>query len=213
MNDLRTDAINVSLVKTLSSSRLKKYLESCNADLHVALGSYERNTRLSEAFYTPLQCVEICLRNTIHQRMSDLYGSDWMTNEAPPLSGMSKSMVKQALEELQKNSDWPSNDAIVSELKFAFWVGLLGPGYDGTLWRKTLHVGFALGGGKKRKTVHARFNLIRRFRNRVAHHEPIFQKDLIAVHKEIIEAIAWMCADTAAWATHVSRLPSVHADA
>jgi hypothetical protein len=211
VNDLRTDAINSSLEKTLSRSRLKKYLAICDDNLANALTEYERNTRFSEAFYTPLQCVEICLRNTIHFRMSETYGSDWMTNKHPPLLENSRSLIREALSELQKHTGWPSNDAVVSEMKFAFWVGLLGTGYDATIWRSTLFDGFSIGGRRKRATVHGRFNVIRRFRNRIAHHEPIFQRDLIAIHAEILEAISWMCADTAAWASHVSRFPAVFA--
>lgn len=210
---MRTDAINASLVKTLSLSRLRKYLAVCGDDLPAALSIYERNARLSEAFYIPLQCVEICLRNTIHFQMAEVYGSDWMTNGGPPLSPASKAMVGEALAELQKEVDWPSNDAIVSELKYAFWVGLLGPGYDDTLWRKTLYAGFAVGRRRGRSAVHHRFNAIRRFRNRIAHHEPIFQRDLPKLHAEIIEGIGWMCADTSLWTAHVSRLLIVHAEA
>jgi len=162
VNNLRTDAINESLVKTLSLSRLKKYLTACDNDLSAALSTYERNARLSEAFYTPLQCVEICLRNTIHFRMSEVYGSDWMTNEGPPLAEASKVLIGEAVKELQKETDWPSNDAIVAELKYSFWVGLLGPGYDGNIWRKTLFAGFAVGRRRGRSVVHHRFNAIRR---------------------------------------------------
>ena len=212
MNILRTTEINASLEKTLSRSRLEKYLASCNDDLAKALTRYERNTRLSEAFYTPLQCVEICLRNTIHHRMGEAYGSDWMTNGAAPLMEGSANMVANAVKELQKSTGWPSNDAIVSELKFAFWVGMLGHGYDATLWRTVLFDGFSVGGRRRRRTIHARFNAIRRFRNRVAHHEPIIEKDLEMVHYEIIEAISWMCVDTSAWAKHVSRFPTVFAE-
>lgn len=209
MNILRTDAINESLEKTISRARLRKYLASCDGDLAAALAHYERNTRLSEAFYTPLQCLEVCLRNTVHVRVAEMYGSDWMTNEGPPLTEASRSMIADALEELQKYTDWPSNDAIVSELKFAFWVGMLGQSYDENLWRETLYKGFANGKRLKRSVVHGRFNMIRRFRNRVAHHEPIFEKNLEKTHAEILEAVNWMCADTAAWTAHVSRFEQV----
>lgn len=174
---------------------------------------YERNARLSEAFYTPLQCVEVCLRNTIHFRMTEVYGSDWMTNGGPPLAEVSLTMINEAVKELQKGADWPSNDAIVSELKYAFWVGLLGQGYDDNIWRKTLFEGFAVGGRRKRSVVHGRFNAIRRLRNRIAHHEPIFQRDLPKLFDEIVEAVGWMCSDTAAWTMHVSRVLAVYEEA
>ena len=100
---------------------------------------------------------------------------------------------------------------LVAELKFAFWVGLLGPHYDATLWRKALYKGFLARGGKPRSTVHNQFNALRRFRNRVMHHEPIFRRPLFQLHDEIIEAIEWMWCDTAAWTAHHSRFPTVHA--
>jgi hypothetical protein len=98
----------------------------------------------------------------------------------------------------------------VAELNFGFWVGLLGPSYDATLWRQTLHKGFiASGGGQKRSVVHGRFNALRRFRNRVAHHEPIFHRPLEQLHVEIIQSINWMCRHTSRWAAHHSRFDAV----
>jgi hypothetical protein len=122
-------------------------------------------------------------------------------------------MIAEAVAELQKEVDWPSNDAIVSELKYAFWVGLFGPGYDDNIWRKTLSAGFAVGRRRGREPIHQRFNAIRRFRNRIAHHEPIFHRDLPELHGEMLEAIGWMCTDTSAWTAHVSRLLIVHEQA
>ncbi|MDJ1466051.1 hypothetical protein [Nitratireductor sp. GZWM139] len=209
MNILRTSEINKSLEKSISSARLKKYLSCVDNELSEALSQYERNTRLCEAFYTPLQCVEICLRNTVHERMSQSYGASWMTNGGPKLTETSKAMITDALTKLQVKSPWPSNDAIVAELKFAFWVGMLGPGYDQTLWRETLHQGFVNGKSLKRSAIHGRFNMIRRFRNRVAHHEPIFEKNLQQIHLEVLDAVNWMCTDTAVWTAHVSRFDTV----
>lgn len=180
-------------------------------DLHRALATYELNTRLCEAFYFSLQCLEVCLRNTVHEEMSRTYGPQWMTNGLVPFSATSENMITQAMAELARYGQNSGPDDIVAELKFAFWVGLLGPGYDQTLWRKALHRGFRVGGGRARHLVHGRFNAIRRLRNRIAHHEPIFLRDVIRDHIEILEGIGWMCADTSAWAAHHSRLPDVFA--
>ena len=94
-------------------------------------------------------------------------------------------------------------------LKFAFWVGLLSPQYDATLWRRALYRCFLHGGGKKRSLVHGRFNAIRRFRHRIAHHEPLFHRPVAQLHDELIEAIGWMCADTSTWARHHSRVADI----
>jgi hypothetical protein len=208
---VRTQSINKSLEITLSTERLEIYLVEKSTNLDVALTLYEKNTRLSEAFYTPLQCVEVCLRNTIDARLSNVYGADWFLSGKPPFSEDSLRMIEEALEELRKDGQEPSHGQVVAELKFGFWVGLLGPHYDSTLWRKCLYKGFLAKSGKPRKEVHGRFNAIRRFRNRVAHHEPIFNRKFLQMHDEIIEAISWMCKDTSAWALHHSRLPAVAA--
>jgi hypothetical protein len=206
---LRTAAINVSLQRRISIPRLAKYLTAEGNNLDAALGVYELNTRLAEAFYPALQCLEVCLRNTLYEEMKAAYGAHWFTAPAVPLNDLSKKMVADARAELSKSGDPNSDDDMVAELKFAFWVGLLGPGYDATLWRRALHRGFQAGGKKKRTLVHGRLNAIRRFRNRIAHHEPVFERNTMHDHGEIMEAIGWMCADTAAWAAHNSRVQAV----
>src|SRR6202044_1018544 len=102
----------------------------------------EKNTRLSEAFYTPLQCVEICLRNKLNLQLGNAYGELWFQNNNPPLNEDSLRMIFEANEKLSKDRRGVTPGRVVAELKFAFWVGLLGPQYDATLWRKCLYLGF-----------------------------------------------------------------------
>ncbi|MBI5128010.1 MAG: Abi family protein [Rhodopseudomonas palustris] len=206
---MRTAAINEALERTLTRERLGKYLEAAGQDLDAAIGLYEKNTRLSEAFYSPLQCLEICLRNCLSRELSIRYGDEWFRNRSVPLNTGSQQMIFDAIEELQRDRREVLPGKVIAELKFSFWVGLLGPQYDATLWRLCLYKAFLAGGGKPRRAVHSRFNALRRFRNRIAHHEPIFHRDTTATHAEIIEAIGWMCRHTAAWAEQQSRVPDV----
>ncbi|MBY0380977.1 MAG: hypothetical protein K2W78_03525 [Xanthobacteraceae bacterium] len=205
---MRTAEINLSLEKTLSTKRLDKYLIAMGGDLDKSLKLYEENMRLAEAFYTPLQCLEVCLRNTLNCRLTMTFGADWPTNGKPPLTEGAGLSIQKAINDLPSNAH--TTDDIIAELNFGFWVGLIGPPYDATLWRQTLFKGFAaIGGGQKRGTVHGRLNALRRFRNRVAHHEPIFHRPLEQLHTEIIETISWMCRHTSAWALHHSRFDAV----
>lgn len=143
--------------------------------------------------------------------MENAYGEEWFQNGQSPLGSDSLRMILDAKEELQKGRGPITPGAVIAELKFAFWVGLVGPGYDNTLWRGHLYKAFLNGGGKPRREVHMRLNAIRRFRNRIAHHEPIFQKDIQTMHNEIIGSIRWMCTHTAAWANYHSRFTEVFA--
>lgn len=204
---MRTPEINSALERTLTRERLAKYLYRTKDNLDEALALYERNTRLSEAFYTPLQSVEVCLRNCLNEQMVAVFGENWLDNENTPLKAHSLRMIDDARREITKEPVLP--DDIVAALRFAFWVSLLGRGYDATLWRRALNRAFAKGSGRPRKVVHSRLNFIRRFRNRVAHHEPIFDRNLLQIHDEILETIGWMSAETAAWTKHHSRVSTV----
>lgn len=209
---MRTPAVNNSLLRTLSAKRLDKYLQAIGNDADKALKLYEENTKLAESFYTSLQGVEICLRNCLHERLTNNYGADWFQNGAPAFH-TSESMLGDAysvLADAGKTMPYDAND-IVAELKFAFWVGLLSRRYDASLWRRTLYRAFPHA-NRPRDAIYGRFNAIRRFRNRVMHHEPIFHRGLQQVHDEIIEAIGWMCTDTSAWCAHHSRFQSVLAN-
>ena len=201
-NFLRNEITNRALETTLSRERLGKYLDATKQDLDRALKLYEANTKIAESFYTPLQCLEVCLRNSIDVQLTRTYGGFWFDNSAVSLNPDSRNSLNEARRGLSS----PTQGKIVAELKFAFWVALLGRGYDATIWRKSLHHAFRGDNrGKRRSDVHGRFNAIRRFRNRIAHHEPVFHRPCDQTHKEILEALGWMCPQTAAWATFHSR--------
>jgi hypothetical protein len=206
---LRTVLTNEALEKTLTRERLSKYLEVAHQDLDKAIGLYEKNTRISEAFYTPLQCLEVCLRNSLNAQLANRFGDEWFRDPQVPLNNDSTRMIFDAVEELKRDRRETSPGKVIAELKFSFWVGLIGPQYDATIWRTCLYKAFLPGGGKPRKVVHSRLNALRRFRNRIAHHEPIFHKPIKVTHIEILETIGWMCKHTAAWAEHHSRFDDV----
>lgn len=207
---MRNTQIDNAIARALSRDRLNKYLTATGSNLDLALALYERNTRLAEAFYTPLQAMEVAFRNHLDLQMAAAYGADWMTNGQAPLHQDAVDAIHRAIRDLGQSNKPVTPGAIVAELHFFFWVSLLGPRYDATLWRKALYKAFsAQGRPLKRKLVHGRFNALRRFRNRVAHHEPIFTNDLERLHSEVLEAIGWMCPDTAAWTAHHSRFLAV----
>lgn len=209
---MRNQAINNAIAISLSRDRLNKYLIASGSDLDLAISLYERNTRLAEAFYTPLQALEISFRNHINDAMMGAYGEDWLSSGVVPLRPHSLKSIGAAEQSLKQANAPISQPALVAELSFGFWVALLGPRYDASIWRQACYRAFRLPNGKRlsRSVVHGRANALRRFRNRVAHHEPIFANDLKEVHEEAMEAIGWMCGMTEQWARHHSRFIEVH---
>src|ERR1700694_4376445 len=95
---------------------------------------------------------------------------------------------------------------LVAELSFGFWTGLVGRQYEQTLWVPGLYRAFPNAtrivtagpeGSKKvklkRSQIAERLDAIRKLRNRIAHHEPIWDLGLQDRYREIIEAISWIC--------------------
>ena len=107
---------------------------------------------------------------------------------------------------------------IVATLSFGFWVSLLGPGgrtedgrkanYEMTLWRPALRGAFVHRVKLTRRQAHHPLNALRVLRNRVAHHEPIFARDLIADHERILDVAGWISPATRTWIEHHSRVPA-----
>lgn len=59
----------------------------------------------------------------------------------------------------------------------------------------------------RRVDAHARLDYLRTFRNRIAHHEPIFARHLVADHDSILLATGWISAEMRDWIAHHSRVP------
>lgn len=207
------ERVNLHAIElSISAQRLGRYTAR-GSELAAAIALYEQNTRMAEAFYTPLQGIEICFRNKLHAALQADFGEGCLIHERVPVFQEGLKRLSEAKTALRSPWREMTEGAIVAELSLGFWVGLIGPPYDATLWRKSLYRVFTRNGRHlRRKDVHGRFNAIRRFRNRVAHHEPIWDQDLLSRHSEIIEAISWMCVDTAIWVDRRSRVSVVASD-
>ena len=208
------DLNRLNLIRiSISEERLTRYLVVCPGGISEAIGLYEYNCRLSEAFYTVLQGFEVCLRNHLHRALSDHFGDLWFSNNDVPLDEKARMKISTATARLRARGKAAIGGPMVAELSLGFWVALLRKRYDMPLWRVCMHTCFRSGGAKpNRFAIHQRCHSILQFRNRVAHHEPIWDQDLLSRHREIIEAIGWMCADTALWVQRRSRLPAVALD-
>ena len=208
-----TDAVLDRLEATITADRLSTYLTMAAVDKRSTLLLYVRNTSLSEAFYAPLQGVEIAVRNALHRQLTEAFGESWYDLSSLHLEFAQREKIAMARQKLQHvgKTIQPSN--MVPELSFGFWTGILGRKYENSLWRPYLRNAFA--NARKpllRKSAHAALDQIRHLRNRIAHHEPILSRDLRADHNCILEVIRWICADTAAWIAHHSHFETVHSN-
>ncbi len=200
-----------ALENVFSRERMQTYLDAADGDCAVALQHYTRNAKLGAAFHGPLQALEVALRNAMHARLAARYGSQWYTDPAPGLDSHAHNTIDDLL---VRGRGAPTPGQFVASMSLGFWVRLVGRGgylnggrkadYDRTLWRPALCKAFP---GRPRRAVQQRLDHLRKLRNRIAHHEPIFDRDLKEDYENLLEAVGWISADVRTWIEAHSLLP------
>jgi hypothetical protein len=164
----------------IAKEKLRQYLAASNNDRDLASAMFDLDGVVAAAFLEPIRLVELVLREAIHRRASDVYGSRWMFN-SEIIDGRSFEKVTRTLKRLGNTT---SSDKIVSDLNLGFWAGLFqrgGPGvtdphvqikHSSTLWIHALSDVFR-GGSPSRKTAATLSPRVSYLRNRIAHPEPI----------------------------------------
>jgi hypothetical protein len=106
---------------------------------------------------------------------------------------------------------------LISKLGFGFWCSLCrspyeqgraaGPG----LWPALLTQAFPFlpKDQKTRPHIRERFDEIREIRNRVSHHEPIWDRNIKRYYHRIVAALGWMNQGVAEAVHQVSRVEAV----
>lgn len=192
----------------MSEPRFAPYLAAAHSDVH-AVELYRWNTLLSGAFYELLQHTEVVMRNAMDRELrrhavSQGIRDSWL--DAPSLltPHMIERVDKARAYRRQMNKP-AGHDDLVSELSYGFWRQLLVKAQMHKLWVPALHAAFPnlVGDPKQvRKAVHRTFIL----RNRIAHHEPIHQRDLMSDRKDCIEIVSWIDRDAKTWVKSDTRV-------
>lgn len=175
-----------------------------------ALKLYETNSALTEALYTPLQGLEVGIRNSCSISLIEFLGENWHQNWHGVFQRPLTELIDKAKRQATEDSKSMTLGRVVSELNFGSWVALLAPRYDAALWRRGLRTAFPnRPKGTERKEIHKSLNALRRLRNRVAHHEPILHRNLQRDYELIGRILNWTCPHTAQWVMRQSRFLSV----
>lgn len=215
------DAALSGIETMLSPERFATYLTATCNDREAAARLYTWNTAVSGAFYGPLQSLEVAVRNSMHLHLSAEYGPEWYDGAHAGLDANARTKITQLKAELRRSNYPVDTPHVVAGLSFGFWVSLLGRGgysdasrlrrasYEMTLWRPALRKAFPHAVSLNRVGAHTPLDYLRTFRNRIAHHEPIFSRHLQRDYDRILEVIGWICPQTKAWTEAHSRVPEV----
>jgi hypothetical protein len=174
----------------LSPPRFAPYLLKAGGDTATAIRLYWWNIDISSAFYAPLHCLEVALRNSVHKRLTVAFErSDWWL--AAPLRDNGVRIVEDARRRLASRTRPSTADDMVAELSFGFWVSLVSHSYDRSLWVPYLHKAFPYYRGPRRR-LHSDLNTMLLFRNRIMHHEPIHHRHLKADHETVVRLLGYL---------------------
>ena len=197
--------------EALSLERFGRYVAWAGGDRAQALNLYALNTRLSEALYTPLQMLEVALRNRIHAVLSASIQARWFEESSVLTVPHQNEQVAKALADLARDQKEAAPGRVVAALTFSFWTAMLGASYE-NLWQTDLHrIGRRDDGkGLRRKDLSGPLTQIRLLRNRIAHHEPILAWDLRKHHEGMLRITGWLSPAAAAWCRTLDRFDQVH---
>lgn len=191
---------------TLSEPRFSTYRSAIQQrsgtdSLSDALRLYQWNAELSSRFFFPLHLYEIVLRNAISEAISLRYGADWPTNRyfVNSLNYQDRNTLERAM-----SNGYEGVGKLLPELKFVWYENMLTSRHDYRIWDRYIKTVFPnspdLTTAELRSKLKSGCYVIRRFRNRCGHHEPIFNNSsLYDVLPLMTETVFWRCVDTNNW--------------
>jgi len=189
-----------ALEKAFTPQRLSPYKIRAKNNLEKALDFYIWNTQVGQALYAPLQTLEVAMRNSINRELVAKFSDKWYENKTPVLFDEKQfEKITSAIKRYDKGGPVPLNH-IVSDLSFGFWSNLIDHKMYDELWKQSLHKAFPnRPKGTKRSNAAIPCTRLNTLRNRIAHHEAIFNRDLQTDYDLIIELTAWICPLTSSW--------------
>lgn len=178
----------------ISAARLTRYMPPANHDKPYAMRLYLWNAALCESLYLPLQTAEVCVRNAIHGTLIRRY-DDWVSNHAfinllqPKYQDeVANTAAKQ---KLARGASY-SIDHVVAAMSFGFWANLLANSYEHHLWQQGMRRSFPHAPTSlTRERAYLRVNQLRIFRNKIAHHYAIFDKQPLDENQNALEIVGW----------------------
>lgn len=196
----------------LSPERLGPYLRASNGDSTQAIRLYEWNLQVSAAFFESLSIVEVSLRNALSAQLAAHHGSlvgHWYDDPLTVFSQEASDDIAKARWRVRNLGRPETPGRVIAELNFSFWRYLLARRYEATLWTAHLRHAFPHLQPQSRQIALDSITSLNELRNRVAHHEPIYRRDLQSDMLTIFRVLEWIEPDVRAWAMTLTRLPAV----
>jgi hypothetical protein len=170
---------------------------------------YAWNIEASAALWGDFSVLEVCVRNAIGDQLEHYAGrADWWNAQTVGLRIEQQQAVRRAAATTGHTGQLASAGHVVANLTLGFWTSLLANRYHQRLWEPAIKKAFPHLSGR-RGALQQDLESLRRLRNRIAHHEPIFNRDLAADHQTALAVLAMIEPATSVWLAHDSRVTDV----
>jgi hypothetical protein len=205
--------LETEIERVIGDDRFAPYLTIAGSRSD-ALRLYSWNAAIASAFLGPISMVEVGLRNAFSQGLRAAFGPAWYDDAtflALDSTARTRDNITTARNRILRAvpARRLTEGRIVAELYLSFWVYLLRPALNRTLW-PAVRPGFAK--YTHRKTLVRYLEPLVPFRNRVAHHEPIFNRRPKEMYDGLLLIAEMISEDLAQWIEHHARVRSILAD-
>jgi len=185
------------LRSSLSDQRFDSYRQSSTDKDIDLLERYLWNIALCESLYPTLQNLEIALRNNIYNAATISFNNPKWFDDPSILDIKEQRNVNEAKYKISNRDKLVTEGRVIAELTFGFWTSLFHSDYDRVFWNQGTLIKNAFPNMpnriRNRSTLSRRFSALRILRNRVFHHEPIWNNpDLKNRYEDLTEALGWL---------------------
>lgn len=217
------------LEHALSAERLAAFGTPGDDDVTV-LARYAWNQAMVDAFGFPLHLLEVSLRNAVDGAGRQVAGApkrhggvpSWLDAQPPVLDAPHAATTAAARDALRARGAPRTPGRLIAELTFGFWVQLFNGYYDQgagrrgrpglALWTPAvLRAAFPSAPARERDREHLRARLdgIRLFRNRLSHHEPVFNRDPARWYRDVAATVRWLSVPAYTYLAAFDTTPTV----
>ena len=206
-----TTILEQNLVRLLSPERLSSYFSRVG-NFDRAIDLYCWNATASAAFWPAIGHVEIALRNAMsaslaarHHQLSR--AESWLDDPASELDLRMRFHIAAARRRVLQRGKNASDSQTISELSFGFWRFLITRRHT-VLW-PDLASAFPGAPDRRRETAEEPIARLHELRNRIAHHQRIWNRDLAARYADLLLVAGYLDVDLPGWIGRSCTVPAL----
>lgn len=182
------------IITYLSPNRMDRYIKSTD-DLDRAFELYELNSELGAKLWPAIHYYEVVLRNLIDKALSQAFSENWIDDNSFlfALKKQKQDAIENTIKSCErKNKSFTKND-VIADLSLSIWLEVASQKFLHQVWYKCIDDIFPHRPQEQSvesfvQELEDRFKYVKTLRNRIAHHEPIYNLNI----QNGIDAVAFL---------------------